>query len=736
MPKRRNPNSLFGYRPMAFSIVTAYAFFVTSSVSGFSAERVCVRRRFLFQDVRLQFSAGASTEEEVIADVNALALSSPSKTLIAPRDKEDSLLPPWLQRMEESTPDQVKKKIRWLEFSLLEHGFSVKDMSDITKAIYLCASGDVPKILGAIEFCQLTLRMDQDGGDSRRYKLFATKDVLMASILHYTECVDARLDGVYQRVQKALRIEGEGSTTTGTADAVGERTISLESPLSYSSEGNMNEEGVFPTNSISLRSKLSVADRLLRSEGFEFFSTEALRLAEGASRIKRAEILVHAVLTNDRTLTKAEYSDVRDLLLSVMEDWRALAIRCVASLYRLERVLASLPPGIPGTGEYLRRTADVTLAARESIRVYANLSQRLGLHRLKTQLEGKAFRILYPRQFSAVSTLFRQKGESMKAVSSFLSSQVKKMLHEDESLMAQLEDVELTSRVKEPYSFWKKLLKKRQEDQSGLHEFLTASNEISVIDVQDGVALRVIIKARKLTPSESDEATRSRERMLCYYVHHLIRSRWPAVDLSRIKDYIQKPKSNGYQSLHHTSVITRNGEQIPFEVQVRSEEMHRIAEFGVAAHWDYKLGRAPIASLPPASLADDVVISGMPCTEGSVLAEGRAGGNEAGESAYIEALKDARQYLVRSNVFVFLAGSSSALEEGQLLSLPAGAQIVDILAELPRKMDLPYDASELRIWRNGKIALLDEVVGNGDVLLLQDLTLTREKAQESTYIVS
>jgi GTP pyrophosphokinase len=476
-----------------------------------------------------------------------------------------------------------------------------------------------------------------------------------------------------------------------------------------------------------------VADRLLRSEGIELFSVEALRLAEGASRIKRTEILVYAVLTNDRTLTKAEYSDVSDLLLSVMEDWRALAIRCVASLYRLEGVLASLPPG---TGEYLRRTADVTLAARESIRVYANLSQRLGLHRLKTQLEGKAFRILYPRQFSAVSTLFRQKGESMKAVSSFLSSQVKKMLHEDESLMAQLEDVQLTSRVKEPYSFWKKPLKKRQEDQNGGHEFLTTSNEISVIDVQDGVALRVIIKARKLTPSESDEATRSRERMLCYYVHHLIRSRWPAVDPRRIKDYIEKPKPNGYQSLHHTSVITRNGEEIPFEVQVRSEEMHRIAEFGVAAHWDYKLGRAPIASLPPASLADNVVISGMPCTEESVLAGGRAGGNEAGESAYIEALKDARQCLVRSNVFVFLAGSSSALEEGQLLSLPAGAQIVDILAELRRKMDIPYDASELRIWRNGKIALLDEVVGNGDVLLLQDLTLTREKAQESTCIVS
>merc|ERR1711939_523721 len=112
-----------------------------------------------------------------------------------------------------------------------------------------------------------------------------------------------------------------------------------------------------------------------------------------------------------------------------------------------------------------------------------------------------------------------QKGESMQAVSTFLASQVTKMLHEDQSLMSQLEDLEINSRVKEPDSFWKKLLSKRKKQSTmGRRIVLTPTNHISVIDVQDGVALRVILKARKLTPEESIETTRSRERMLCYYV--------------------------------------------------------------------------------------------------------------------------------------------------------------------------------------------------------------------------
>jgi (p)ppGpp synthase/HD superfamily hydrolase len=164
--------------------------------------------------------------------------------------------------------------------------------------------------------------------------------------------------------------------------------------------------------------------------------------------------------------------------------------------------------------------------------------------------------------------------------------------------------------------------------------------------------------------------------------------------------------------------------------------MHQIAEFGVAAHFDYKIGRKSIAALLPASDSDDVLSSSSATTEVSVISDERVESNEAGESGYISALENARQTLVQSNVFVFLPGSSSALEEGQLLSLPAGAQVVHILAEVRRKYNVETDANYLQVWRNGKLALLDEVVRNGDVLSLQKLAKTRERTGESNYFVS
>ena len=161
--------------------------------------------------------------------------------------------------------------------------------------------------------------------------------------------------------------------------------------------------------------------------------------------------------------------------------------------------------------------------------------------------------------------------------------------------MAHMEYLEISSRVKEPYSFWKKMLKGKAKQrrknafslpssQSG-----TVASGLSFVQVKDGIALRVILKAKKESPDEPDETTRAREKLLCYYVQHLIRKQWPG-DEDRVKDYIQYPKPNGYQSLHYTAWLPyHTGERFPFEVQVRSEEMHRIAEYGVAAHWDYKL---------------------------------------------------------------------------------------------------------------------------------------------------
>lgn len=631
-------------------------------------------------------------------------------------------LPPWVKRTEQTAPEFVENEIDALILSLAEHQFPEGDIADIIKAIYRCAASDSRLVIGSIDFCKLLLRLEEP---DERYNLLVTKDVILASILHYSECVAARQDGVYQKVQRAIGIEeqlqhGRHRLLPGTSDN------------SKAEETRIDDEQIFPQSSISLRTKLSNPDNL----GIDVFSREALRLAEEASRIKRAEILTDVVLTNSRALTKAEFGEISNMLLSVTRDWRALAIRCVASLYRLEGYLWDLPHG---TGAYRRRDTTATMNARYSIRVYANLAQRMGLHRLQSQLEGSAFRILYPRQFSAASTLFQQNGEAMRAVSSFLSTEITALINDDQSLVEQLENCEIQARVKSPFSFWKKLVKKRMKGANGSVGLLTPSSAITVTDVLDGVALRVIIKAHTTTTEEGENLIDAHDRMLCYYVHHLIRSKWPATDPSRVKDYIKEPKQNGYQSLHHTSSISYNDQVIPFEVQVRSEKMHRIAEFGVAAHWDYKADSKKL--LPPSSSATrdgpSKVAAVSTSRESRInrrIDSSRMMKFGGMESAYIDALHDARESLVRSSVYVFLAGSISDLEGGHLLSLRAGSRIVDILTELGRKFDIQKDKHKFQIWRNGQVALPNETVGNGDVILLQNVSGNFQKATNKKIV--
>ena len=329
--------------------------------------------------------------------------------------------------------------------------------------------------------------------------------------------------------------------------------------------------------------------------------------------------------------------------------------------------------------------------------------------------------------------------------------------------MAHIDTLQVSSRVKEPYSFWKKMLKtkaKEQKEHRLLHGAPSSSSSssswsgsrtsnLSLAQVQDGIALRVILKAKKESPEESEQTTRAREKLLCYYAQHLIRKQFPPIEgEDRTKDYIQYPKPNGYQSLHYTASWTyhHTGQQFPFEVQVRSEEMHRIAEYGVAAHWDYKLASVQATNHagtsgaafaleaaaevvdtsdvevveeaeedtatsekvndPVTSLAlddDDVVVetsivnadSGRMIGDESQTADGRQSVESKsspespvknGPLEYIEALVNARQNLVQERVYVFVAGAGSlTMEQGQLVILDSGSKISDALEYMQEK---------------------------------------------------
>jgi GTP pyrophosphokinase len=569
----------------------------------------------------------------------------------------------------------------WLEYALLEENFSFGAVEEIITAVRSCSRNQISTLVGMIDFLRLILQVKEPTQD-----FFVTKQVLLASALHFRDCITARETGVYEMIKDAVY----GKQSNG---------YPLALPFSYQPVPSSYDD-------ISISSLTTASPT--KNQNPTDYGDEVRRISRGAARVKRAEILAHVVLHVGRIPSKGESSRLRGLLLSVMDDWRALAIRAVACLYRLEGIWHNVESG---SREYVDLTEEVVKVTREALHVYAPLAQRLGMQRLKDKLEDRAFRIMYRRQYQAVSSVYREKEEEMQSVSSNLSFHIEQVLRQNPSLIDQLEDLKVTSRVKEPYSLWKKLLKLRARKLKpsssslvGSMESSSASSELSLLDVNDGIAVRIILRARKWSPDEPEETTRARERLLCYYVQQLLRNYWPTVDKRSAKDYIQFPKSNGYQSLHYTSSIDNEGQTWPFEVQVRSEEMHRIAEYGVAAHWDYKLGNKKIELLSPSATLPQL--------------ESRQ--DENGKDPYIDALVTAREDLVQQKVFVFFAGSSAIDDVGQLLSLPVGARVSDALDELNDQLDadLNVQVADGSVLRNGRVAKADEFVGNGDVLLI------------------
>lgn len=777
-------------------------------------------------------------QQRNLIDTSSCLVVSPHSSSL----NSSSRLPPWLELLEEevkssthaavaaeSSKRRIRQEIEWLEHSLLSfrggHLFSSVDVADIIRAIYWCSDvqnkkNKVSKILGSVAFCRLMLQLEEEventdtnivknnvivNNNSKNYSnknkdnsgnkhYLVTKDILLASILHFSECINARYDGVYEEMQQPLcgassvtstddgRPTEQGgylSTYLTKRDTSSDKAMVLLKDVnnfSFQQDSVVSAEDVeesFCSLPISLQSSRTTCsssqEAVINNEALDnIFTIESLHLAKAASRLKRCEILTSVVLSSNsddgeihehnkrrRPVKKEEYAEIRNLMVSLTDDWRALAIRCVASLFRLEGVLKK--SNVSGTGQFLRhRNPETTLTAKDSLQLYANLSQQMGLHRLRSQIEAKAFRILYPRQFSASSTLFLEHGGAMTAISDYLSSQLKQLLYDDHSLVFELENLQVLSRVKEPFSFWKKLLKKRflpttavtvnnkgskdilgtnqirSKSQPQLQLIRSSTTELSIMDVNDGVALRVILKARKLDEDESDETTRGRERILCYYIQHLLRSQWPETDPARVKDYIRYPKRNGYQCLHHTSKITRNNQDFFFEVQIRSEEMDRQAEFGVAAHSQYKLGSSyPSDSTVSPSETETINSSALVISSNEELINyniSPVGDNDSSAPGpYIYALQKAQQNLVRSHVYVFLAaGSSSSLEAGQILTLSAGSKIMDVIDTLRQEGDFPFDGQDVQVWCNGILALSEENIKNGDMILIQPLIKSAE----------
>jgi GTP pyrophosphokinase len=257
------------------------------------------------------------------------------------------------------------------------------------------------------------------------------------------------------------------------------------------------------------------------------FGAEVARIVEGVTKISRIKFL---------SPEEQQAENFRKMVLAMVDDIRVVLVKLADRLHNM-RTLEYLPPD--------RRL----VIARETLEIYAPIAHRLGMGKIRGELEDLAFSHLEPEAFEDLKRTI----ESRRKVSDDFLAEVRAQVD------AKMKEVNIPARVegriKRLYSIWLKL--RRQQ--------------IPIEQVYDLLAVRIITDNVKN----------------CYAALGVIHNTWRPVP-GRIKDFIAIPRPNLYQSLH-TSVIGPHGQ--PFELQIRTEEMHRIAEEGIAAHWKYKDGR-------------------------------------------------------------------------------------------------------------------------------------------------
>ncbi len=260
----------------------------------------------------------------------------------------------------------------------------------------------------------------------------------------------------------------------------------------------------------------------------ELFGADVAHVVEGVTKLG-------AIQFSSSEERQAE--NFRKMLLAMVDDIRVILVKLADRLHNM-RTLHHLPE---------ERRIKI---AQETRDIYAPIANRLGMSKVKNELEELAFRYLEPKAYESL----RGRVEARRRATEGMIDELKKTITA-KLVEAQVPVMHIDGRIKRLFSIHQKL--KRQK--------------IDLEQVYDLVALRII------TGSVRD----------CYAALGIIHQTWAPVP-GRIKDFIAMPRPNGYQSLH-TSVVSERG--LPFEVQIRSSEMHRIAEEGIAAHWKYKEGR-------------------------------------------------------------------------------------------------------------------------------------------------
>ena len=352
------------------------------------------------------------------------------------------------------------------------------------------------------------------------------------------------------------------------------------------------------------------------------FSPTVADLVEGVSKLTRVHYTSKA---------EEQMENLRKMLLAMSKDIRVILIKVSDRLHNMR------------TMEY-QTPEKQKQKSFETLEIYAPIAHRLGMQKMKWELEDLSLKYLDPISYREIVDALNEKAAEYDGFMSSIHDQITQRLHESKI------DGYVYGRMKHPYSIYRKMYTQNK----------------SLDDVYDLFAFRVIVD------TVSD----------CYYVLGIIHDLYKPV-LGRFKDYIGTPKPNMYQSLH-TTVMGQNG--IPFEVQIRTKEMHEVAEYGIAAHWKYKQNGQGSGD------------------EGRYEWVRRLLENQEGTDAeeFIHSLK---VDMFADEVFVFTP-------RGDVINLPAGATPIDFAYNIHSAVGNHMVAAKV----NGRIVPFDFRLKNGDIV--------------------
>jgi GTP diphosphokinase / guanosine-3',5'-bis(diphosphate) 3'-diphosphatase len=377
----------------------------------------------------------------------------------------------------------------------------------------------------------------------------------------------------------------------------------------------------------------------------ELFGSEVAHVVAGVTKISA----IHFSSSEER-----QAESFRKMLLAMVDDIRVILVKLADRLHNM-RTLGHL--------QDVRRVR----IAQETLDIFAPIASRLGMSKVKNELEELAFRYIDPPVYESLRVRVEARRLEIEQAMSTLQHTLSERLR-----AADLHVTSIAGRIKRLYSIHRKLIRQN----------------IDLDRVYDFVALRVI------TSSVKD----------CYGALGIIHQTWAPVP-GRFKDFVAMPRPNGYQSLH-TSVISEYG--FPFEVQIRTEEMHQRAEEGVAAHWKYKEGRVGHQS-------DERYFQWM-----RQLLEVQ------------QEIRDPEEFLQNLKVDLYPEEVYIFTPKGEVRSLRRGATAVDFAYAI--HTDVGHQCAGARV--NGKIVPLRTPVRNGDIVEIVTQPGHRPSRDWLTFVVT